>query len=93
MNSKLPEGVTRRILEVPRYDFNWQLNYELREPLFVPAGARLRATAWYDNSRNNPDNPDPSKAVRRRDQSLEEMTIGYCNWQQDPTLMCHGRPR
>ena len=76
----LPEGVTRRILEVPRYDFNWQLNYELREPLFVPAGARLRATAWYDNSRNNPANPDPSKAVRWGDQSFEEMMIGYFNW-------------
>ena len=71
------------LLEVPRYDFNWQLHYELKDPLFIPAGARLRATAWYDNSSNNPANPDPSKAVRWGDQSFEEMMIGYFNWHKN----------
>ena len=72
-----PGGRTETVLDVPRYDFNWQLEYHLREPLDVPAGARLKVTAWFDNSDGNPANPDPSKEVRFGDQTSDEMMIGY----------------
>ena len=72
-----PDGKTETILDVPRYDFNWQLEYRFRTPLDVPAGTHMRATALYDNSTNNPANPDPTKTVRFGDQTWEEMMIGY----------------
>jgi thiol-disulfide isomerase/thioredoxin/mono/diheme cytochrome c family protein len=75
-----PDGTERPLLRVPRYDFNWQLSYELREPLAVPAGAKLRATGWFDNSPENPGNPDPTKEVRHGEQSWDEMMIGYFDW-------------
>jgi hypothetical protein len=76
----LPDGTSRELLRVPRYDFNWQLFYTLKEPLAVPAGAHLRATAWYDNSSGNPYNPDPMKEVRFGEQTSDEMMIGYFDW-------------
>lgn len=72
-----PDGKVRRLLEVPRYDFNWQTQYQAKRPIRVPRGAELVATAWYDNSRDNPWNPDPSKTVRWGVQSDDEMMIGY----------------
>jgi peroxiredoxin len=74
---KFPDGKVERLLEVPRFDFNWQSEYQLASPLEVPAGAELIATAWYDNSKSNPWNPDPTKAVRWGPQTYEEMMIGY----------------
>ena len=72
-----PDGRSEVVLDVPRYDFNWQLEYQLRNPIDVPAGAKLKATAWYDNSPGNPANPDPTKTVKFGDQTWEEMMIGY----------------
>ena len=72
-----PDGRAETVLDVPRYDFNWQLEYYLRDPLDVPAGARLKVTAWYDNSDKNPANPDPTATVRFGDQTWDEMMIGY----------------
>jgi thiol-disulfide isomerase/thioredoxin len=72
-----PDGQTQVILDVPRYDFNWQLEYQFAKPLEVSAGARLRVTGWYDNSKNNPANPDPAKPVKWGDQTWNEMMIGY----------------
>lgn len=65
------------LLRVPRYDFHWQLNYKLAAPRQLRAGTRLVATAWFDNSRNNPNNPDSSAEVRYGEQSWEEMMIGF----------------
>lgn len=79
----LPDSTVRPLLWVPRYDFNWQLLYALREPIHVPAGAKLRATGWFDNSENNPHNPDPTKSVRHGEQSWDEMMIGYFDWIPD----------
>jgi mono/diheme cytochrome c family protein len=59
------------------YHFHWQLSYRLAEPLVLKAGTRLRAIAWYDNSRNNPHNPDPEKTVRWGDQTSDEMMVGF----------------
>ncbi|MBL9153874.1 MAG: EF-hand domain-containing protein [Verrucomicrobiales bacterium] len=75
-----PDGVPRQLLDVPRYDFNWQLYYRLKEPLFLPRGTRVRATAWYDNSVTNPANPDPTRTVRWGPQSEDEMMIGYIEY-------------
>lgn len=68
------------ILDIPRYDFNWQLRYTLREPLEASAGSTLIGTAWYDNSEENPANPDPTKTVRWGPQTYDEMMLGYVEY-------------
>jgi hypothetical protein len=70
---ELPDGTTRAILSVPRYDFNWQTYYMFKEPLQVPKGSRLVSSAWYDNSAANRANPDPTIDVHWGDQTWEEM--------------------
>jgi peroxiredoxin len=72
-----PDGTTQVLLNVPRYDFNWQVAYHLTEPARVPAGSTLTCTAVFDNSAGNPANPDPSKPVRWGEQTWEEMMIGF----------------
>ncbi|MBX9599617.1 MAG: cytochrome c [Bryobacteraceae bacterium] len=74
---KFPDGRTETLLNVPRYDFNWQLSYYLAEPLKMPAGTIIECTAHFDNSANNPANPDPKKAIRFGEQSWDEMMIGF----------------
>jgi peroxiredoxin len=71
------DGLRETILDVPRYDFNWQTTYVLREPRTVPAGTRMLCTAVFDNSASNLANPDPSATVRWGEQSWDEMMIGY----------------
>jgi hypothetical protein len=68
-----PDGKVETILAVPKYDFNWQTDYVFKEPLKLPQGTKIHATAWYDNSSNNRSNPDPSADVRWGDQTWEEM--------------------
>jgi peroxiredoxin len=72
-----PDGGTEILLDVPRYDFNWQTCYRLAEPLTLPPGTRMHCTARYDNSAGNLNNPDPSATVRWGSQTWEEMMIGY----------------
>ncbi|MFV1988157.1 MAG: redoxin family protein [Gemmatimonadota bacterium] len=71
------DGTTEVILDVPRYDFNWQLVYKPVQPLEIHAGDKLIGTAWYDNSEANPANPDPSGPVTYGEQSFEEMMFGF----------------
>jgi hypothetical protein len=66
-------------LWVPKYDFNWQLRYELAEPIFMPKGSTLEVIFHYDNSPNNKYNPDPTAEVRFGEQTWEEMMLGYYN--------------
>jgi hypothetical protein len=68
-----PDGRKEVVLSVPKYDFNWQTYYVYARQLSVPKGARLEATAHYDNSAGNPWNPDPKAAVRWGEQTWEEM--------------------
>ena len=68
-----PDGRTEPVLSVPNYDFNWQTYYQFEEPLRIPKGARLEASAWYDNSAANKSNPDPSSPSRWGEQTWEEM--------------------
>ena len=73
----LPGEQRELLLEVPRYDFNWQLSYELQEPKLLPSGSVIECTAWFDNSDSNFANPDATKRVKWGDQSWEEMMIGF----------------
>lgn len=68
-----PDGRVETILSVPKYDFNWQTEYVFKEPLKLPKGTKIHSAAWYDNSPNNPFNPDPSADVYWGDQTWEEM--------------------
>lgn len=78
-----PDGKSKVLLSVPRWDFGWQLTYVLKEELFAPKGSKLVCVAHYDNSINNKFNPDPSKDVRWGDQTWEEMMIGYVDFTLD----------
>ncbi len=70
------DGSIEVLLRV-NYHFHWQLSYKLAEPRLLKAGTKLRAIAWYDNSRNNPHNPDPTKTVTWGDQTSDEMMVGF----------------
>ena len=70
------DGSVEILLRV-NYHFHWQLSYKLAEPRLLKAGTRLRAVAWYDNSKNNPHNPDPDKTVTWGDQTSDEMMVGF----------------
>lgn len=74
---RYPDGRTDCLLKVPNYDFNWQTTYILEEPALLPKGTRIQTVAHFDNSANNPYNPDPSKRVRWGEQTWEEMMIGW----------------
>ena len=71
------------MLSVPRYDFAWQTRYIMAEPLRIPAGSKIVCTAHFDNSRNNPSNPDPSTAVKWGDQTWQEMLVGWIDYYHD----------
>jgi len=77
ISATYPTGRTEELVRVPRYDFNWQLVYEFKEPLKLPKGTLLRADARFDNSANNRFNPDPKAEVRWGDQTWEEMMVGF----------------
>jgi hypothetical protein len=72
-----PTGETETLLDVPKYDFNWQPYYYLETPKVLPRGTRIETTAYFDNSANNPFNPDPAALVFWGPQSWDEMMIGW----------------
>ena len=78
-----PDGTSKILLSVPRYDFSWQTYYVLKEPIAVPKGTRIECVAHFDNSTNNKYNPDPTKAVKWGDQTWEEMMIGWTSFVYD----------
>jgi peroxiredoxin/mono/diheme cytochrome c family protein len=79
-----PDGRSEILLNVPTYDFNWQHRYRFAKPLSVPKGTRIDCVAHFDNSKDNPANPDPKKQVRWGDQTWEEMMIGFMNYVDAP---------
>jgi hypothetical protein len=78
-----PDGTSKILLSVPRYDFSWQTYYVLKDPIAVPKGTRIECVAHFDNSTNNKYNPDPTKAVKWGDQTWEEMMIGWMSFVYD----------
>ena len=79
----LPDGSSKTLLKVPRYDFNWQLTYFLKDPIAAPKGSRIECIAHHDNSERNKFNPDPTKEVRWGQQTWEEMMIGFLDYTID----------
>ena len=75
--AQFPDGTSKTLLSVPKYDFNWQFKYELEEPLFLPAGTKLIAQGAMDNSDRNPGNPDPTRPVFFGLQTMHEMFFGF----------------
>ena len=75
-----PGEATEEILDVPYYDFNWQLPYQLVKPMELPKDSLLKVTAWFDNSDKNPANPDPTRTVPWGPQTYDEMMIGYIEY-------------
>jgi peroxiredoxin len=71
-----PDGKKETLLSVPRFNFNWQSMYRVKEPLRLAKGTKLHCLAHFDNSTGNPNNPDPTKKVFWGDQTWEEMMIG-----------------
>lgn len=72
-----PDGKTAVLLSVPDFDFNWQSNYRFKEPLHIPKGTKLTWISSWDNSPDNPRNPDPKKDVRWGLQTWDEMQNGW----------------
>ncbi len=75
-----PDGSREELINVARYNYNWQLSYTYEEPKFVPGGTRITAVAAWDNSDRNPMNPDPARAVDWGNESWDEMFFGAVRW-------------
>jgi hypothetical protein len=75
-----PDGKEEVLLDVPKYDFNWQTTYEYKEYKPIPAGTRLEMTGTWDNSANNPYNPDPTKTVRWGRPTTDEMMFAWMRY-------------
>ncbi len=75
-----PDGRSEVLLRDDDYDFNWQTLYELAQPLAVPAGTRIDCVAHFDNSADNPFNPDPRREVPVGNESFDEMMIGFVDY-------------
>ena len=78
-----PDGTSKLLLSVPRWDFGWQMTYFLKEPVAAPKGSRLDCVAHFDNSAKNKFNPDPTKLVSWGPQTWDEMMIGYLDYTID----------
>jgi hypothetical protein len=90
-----PDGRVELLLSVPRYDFNWQRDYIFDKPLEVPAGSKIIHTTVYDNSKQNPGNPDPARRVPFGEQSWDEMLYGGIRYRwRDETAdhLIHDQP-
>jgi mono/diheme cytochrome c family protein len=87
-----PDGKEQVILDVPRYQFDWQVYYYPIEPIKLPAGSRLDCVAHYDNSSANPLNPDPNQEVRFGEQTFEEMMIGWLDYTVDKEDLTQAKP-
>lgn len=75
-----PDGRSTTVLNVPQYNFNWQITYRTADPVYLPKGTRLKITAKFDNSKNNPMNPDPTRNIRWGEASESEMMDGWIEY-------------
>lgn len=81
--AKYPDGRIKYLLSVPKYDFNWQTFYKLKEPIALPKGTELHALAHFDNSARNPFNPDPNIDVRWGQPTTAEMMYSFYTYTVD----------
>jgi len=77
-----PDGRQEILLSVTKYDFNWQPLYVLNPSKLIPAGTRVVLDMTWDNSAQNPANPDPTQVVRWGDQTWEEMNVGWFRFRE-----------
>lgn len=75
-----PDGTTEELINVAKYNYNWQLSYQYHEPKLVPAGTEIRVVGAFDNSDQNPANPDPERTVPWGNESWDEMFFGVVNY-------------
>ena len=78
-----PDGRSEKLLSVPNYDIHWQTFYRLSQPKLLPVGTRILVEAAFDNSANNPVNPDPSQEIKWGLKSSDEMLVGYFMYTRD----------
>jgi len=92
-----PDGKSEVLISVPRYDFHWQTTYALKAPKLLPAGTRLESVAKFDNSKNNPFNPNAGVAVHWGDLTTDEMHIAFLELaipaKDDPEKLFAAPPR
>ncbi len=81
-----PDGKSETLLKVPAYNWRWQLWYNLPDPITLPKGSKIECTAHFDNSPNNPENPDPTKTVIWGQMNSDEMMVGFFNLVFDAKL-------
>ncbi len=79
--AEYPDGQRETLLQIPNYNFEWQLGYECHNRL--PAGTKIEAIAHFDNSKFNVYNPDPNRTVPYGDQTYDEMFNGFVFWIND----------
>jgi len=92
---RYPDGTSETLLSVPNYDMNWQISYEFAQPVQVPRGTVLEVISHFDNSADNPWNPDPSMMVLWGDDSRDEMMEGWFDYQvalEEPIVPDHIPP-
>ena len=87
-----PDGRTETLLDVPKYNYNWQWLYYPTEPIDAPKGSKLHVTAVWDNSENNPHNPDPSQEIIYRGDTFNEMFVGFVEAIQKDGVYMENRP-
>jgi mono/diheme cytochrome c family protein len=75
-----PDGRSETLLNVPKYSFNWQMTYNPKRLLNIPAGSKIEVTAYFDNSAKNKLNPDPTKPVRHGEPTYDEMMMGFMEY-------------
>ncbi len=88
-----PDGRREVLLDVPRYEFDWQNAYILEDPKPMPEGTIVRCVGHFDNSADNPNNPDPTAAVTFGEQTNDEMLIGYMDAALDYQDLSVGPPK
>jgi hypothetical protein len=81
-----PGGEDETLLKINDYNFNWQLTYRLEKPLLLQDGAKIACSGYFDNSPNNPYNPDPKATIKFGEQSWEEMMIGFIDVAVDANM-------
>jgi hypothetical protein len=91
LKEQTPDGTETMLLSLPKYDFNWQRDYDPVKPILVKAGTKLIATWVYDNSEHNPANPDPKRNVTWGEQTPDEMMYFRVNYRWADETTSHVR--
>jgi len=91
VTAKLPDGTEVPMVKVPKWDFNWQISYDFKQPLKLPAGTTINLAARFDNSADNPRNPSrPPKRVKWGEQTTDEMCIAFIDFTVDAEHLTKG---